>query len=233
MGSLTLLEMVNSVGARIDENAASASAVTGKTRPEIRRIVESLNAGYRIVFKRLYGSLRPQTLDAITVTPGNASYNLSATTNIFQTMYVYPLAAPRELVKQSNIVDLTEQFGSLLTQGSPEYWYRYRGKLSFYPVPALSAIYIVEGSIAFTELSVDTDTTFLPAEHDFLLQTYAIALEKAFWRDPDAAYWLDKFKSDLTDVHAEALRNAPTKAYAVDPYWSGTPPQTLTPQYTS
>lgn len=218
MGSVNLAKMVNSVFARVDENYASDNAVTGKTRPEIVRVVEALNAGYREVFNKLYGSLRPQVLDSITLSPGVVSYDVSPVTNILQTMYVYPIYSPEKLLKQSNALDLTQAYGILTAQGDPEYWYRYNGKLSFYPVPAVSQYMVVEGSIKFVELTNAADTTFLPEEHDFLLQTYANAMEKAFWRDPDAGYWLQKFNDDLETLHAEGIRNMPTKLYAVDPY---------------
>lgn len=218
MGVLTLVDMVNSVFARVDENPASGSAVTGKTRPEIVRVVEALNAGYREIFNKLYGSLRPQVLDAITLNPGSVSYDVSPVTNILQTMYVYPINAPQALLQQSNALDLTQEFGVLTAQGEPKYWYRYNGKLSFYPVPAYNQVMVIEGSIKFTELTNAADTTFIPDEHDYLLQTYANAVEKAFWKDPDAAWWLQKFNNDLETLHAEGLRNMPTKIYAVDPY---------------
>lgn len=218
MGATTLAQMVNSVFARVDENPASDNAVTGKSRPEIIRVVESLNAGYRKVFTTLYGSLRPQVLDAITVSPGDPSYAVSALTDILQTMYVYPLNAPGSLLTQSNALELTRKFGPLNTLGDPAYWYRYQGTLSLYPVPAVAQTYVVEGSIKFTELSNASDTSFLPEEHDYLLQTYANAVEKAFWKDPDAPWWMKKFEDDLDALHAEALRNMPTKLYYVDPY---------------
>lgn len=221
MGASTLTKMVNSVFARTDENAASDNAVNSKVRPEVIRAVESLNMGYRTVFKKLYGSLRPQVLDAITTVPGHPSYEVSPLTDVLQTMYVYPLGVPGSLVPQSNVLELTTKFGVLNTQGDPQYWYRYEGTLSFYPVPSSTQVYVVEGSTVFKELSAASDTSFLPEEHDYMLQAFAIAVEKAFWKDPDARLWMDKFESDLIDLDAEALRNAPTKIYAVDVYAQG------------
>lgn len=225
MGDLTLTRMVNSVFARVDENPASDNAVTSRSRPEITRVVESLNMGYRKVFTTLYGSLRPQVLDAITTSSGNPSYDVSPLTDILQTMYVYPLNDPGTLLVQSNVGELTQKFGPLNTLGIPAYWYRFNKTLSLYPVPSAATVYVVEGSVVFTGLSDAQDTTFLPNEHDHLLQTYATAVEKTFWKDPDAGMWKQEFEEGLERLLAEALRNMPTKTYYVDPYSDPTEPQ--------
>jgi len=218
MGSTTLGSMINSVFARIDENPASDNAVNQGSRPEIIRVRESLNAGYRKVFVRLYGNLRPQVLDALQLNTGIISYSLSPLTDVLKTLYVYSIDTPGTLIPESNVAELTKVYSQLTDLGNPMYWYRYKQTISFYPVPATQQTVVVEGSVAFKELTNATDTTYLPDEHDFLLQCYANGIEKAFWKDPEAKLWLDEFEDRLDELHSEALRNAPTKIFSVNPY---------------
>jgi len=218
MGSQTLLNIVNDVFSRTDDATVSSNAINNPSRPEVVRVISTLNMGYRTIYKAMYGSLRPKVLQVLNLTTGIATYKLDSRSSVLKSLYVYPVTSPNNLIPQSNILELTQSYGNLNVQGDPQYWYSYNNYMAFYPVPNAAQKMTVTGTIAFNDLSMDTDTTFLPDEHDDLLVKYAIGVEKMFWKDQDASFWMQQWETGLHELRAEALRNAPTILFGVDPY---------------
>lgn len=217
MGATTLTAMVNSVFAKIDESNASANAVTQKSRPEIQRTVDDINDAYSEVWIQLYGTLRPQAFDVVATQAGVSSYALPSALTAFNIERVHTLTPGTEggFLKQTSLEELSLQ-APLVLQGNPTQWYRYGDMINFYPVPSGNLTIRVFGSQTFVPLLSGGDTTVLPEEFDKLLRFYAIATAKAFWRDPDAKYWLDLYRDGMNNLKAAALRAGPRRYWRTD-----------------